>query len=151
MSAYDPITDESFNWSVPIEVKREWIDIDPDNNSVSLDIVPNHVASLLEGWETELGDGRTFEADPGVEDIIAGWQSGEVETLIVHHAPTTYQVGAGESLWGISLKLGMPMWRIMNANEGLTTSNPGNRHGPHHSLQKRLTAPAGGTQQTHCD
>ena len=123
VSAYDPITDEFFNWSVPIEVKREWVDIETDTNSVSLDIVPNHVVSLLEGWETELGDGRSFEADPGVEDIIAGWQSGEVATLIVHHAPTTYQVGAGESLWGISLKLGMPMWRIMNANEGLTTSN----------------------------
>ncbi len=123
VSAYDPITDEFFNWSVPLEVKREWVHIDSETNTVSLDYIPNHVTSLLAGWETELGDGRTFEADPGVEGIIAGWQSGEVQTLIVHHAPTTYQVGAGESLWGISLKLGMPMWRIMNANEGLTTSN----------------------------
>ena len=123
VSAYDPITDEFFNWSVPLEVKREWVHIDSETNTVSLDYVPNHVTSLLAGWETELGDGRTFEASPGVEDIIAGWKSGETQTLIVHHAPTTYQVGAGESLWGISLKLGMPMWRIMNANEGLTTSN----------------------------
>ena len=123
VSAYDPITDEHFNWSVPLKVKQEWVQIDSETNTVSLDYVPNHVTSLLAGWETELGDGRTFEADPGVEDIIAGWQSGETQTLIIHHAPTTYQVGAGESLWGISLKLGMPMWRIMNANEGLTTSN----------------------------
>lgn len=123
VSAYDPITDEFFNWSVPLEVKREWVHLDSETNPVSLEYDPNHVASLLEGWETELGEGRTFKADPGVEELIAGWKSGVVQTLIVHHAPTTYQVGAGESLWGISLKLGMPMWRIMNANEGLTTSN----------------------------
>jgi LysM repeat protein len=123
VTAYDPITDEFFNWSVPQEVKREWVEIDSDANTVTLTYVPNHVAALLAAWETELGNGRTFEADPGVEDIIAGWQSGETRTLIINHAPTTYQVGTGESLWGISLKLGMPMWRIMDANEGLTTTN----------------------------
>jgi LysM repeat protein len=123
VSAYDPITDEHFNWSVPVEVKREWVQVDPDTNTVSLVFDSDLAAGLLDIWESELGDGRTFEQNPGLEDILTGWETGETQTLIVHHAPTTYRVSAGESLWGISLKLGMPMWRIMNANEGLTTSN----------------------------
>ena len=51
------------------------------------------------------------------------WQNGDSSVAIIRHAPTSYRVSAGESLWSISLKLGMPMWRIMDANEGLTTDN----------------------------
>lgn len=123
VAAYDPITDEHISWSVPIEVKRQWVDVDSETNAVSLNPDSDHLADLLDIWESELGDDRTFEPNPGLDDILAGWEKNETQTLIVHHAPTTYQVGAGESLWYISLKLGMPMWRIMDANEGLTTTN----------------------------
>lgn len=123
VSAYDPITDEFYSWPVPLEVKRGWVHLDPATNAVSLVYDPNQISSLMSGWESELGVGRTFETDPGPEDILESWKSGETQTLIIHHAPTTYQAGEGESLWSISLKLGMPMWRIMDVNEGLTTGN----------------------------
>lgn len=123
VNAYDPITGETFTWSVPAEIKRAWVNLDSETNAVSLSYDSDQMATLLAGWEAELGNGRTFEADPDLEAVLAGWAAGETQTLIVHHAPTTYQVSAGESLWSISLKLGIPMWYILDANEGLTTSN----------------------------
>ncbi len=93
----------------------------------SLRNLPGHnlddLSALLENWEQSLSedDSLSFEVSPS--EIVEDWQNGLDPIVIVQHAPTTYRVSAGESLWAISLKLGMPMWRIMEVNEGLTTSN----------------------------
>lgn len=121
-SAYDPIEDESFTWSVPMEIKRTWVTVNPDDYSVTMHYEKNDVESLLENWAGELGQGRSFK-DTQAETIIDGWLQGNTAQLIIQHDPTTYEVNSGESLWAISLKLGMPMYHIMEANEGLTTNN----------------------------
>lgn len=122
ISAYDPIEDESFNWSVPIDIKQTWVSVNPDDYSVTMQYEKDDVASLLETWAGELGQGRSLK-DAQPETIIEGWQEGNTTQLIIQHDPTIYEVSAGESLWAISLKLGMPMYHIMEANEGLTTNN----------------------------
>ena len=42
---------------------------------------------------------------------------------MVYHDPTTYVVSQGESLWSISLKLGYPLWYLLDANPGLNLDN----------------------------
>lgn len=121
--AYDPITDEHFDWVVPIEVKQNWISVDPDTHQVGLEINAEDIEGLLVNWEESLGDSRTFENTPGLDKIIHEWEDSNPVLVTIHHAPTTYTVSAGESLWAVSLKLGMPMWHIMDANEGLTADN----------------------------
>lgn len=121
--AYDPITDEHIEWLVPIEVKQNWVSVDPSTHKVGLQIKSADVEGLIENWEESLSDSRTFEDIPGTESIIKNWEDGSPVLVTIHHAPTTYTVSAGESLWAVSLKLGMPMWHIMDANEGLTSNN----------------------------
>jgi LysM repeat protein len=122
LSAYDPIEDESFYWSVPTEVKQNWISVNKNDYSVSMTFNEDDIASLIEAWEDELGQGRSFKNDQP-ETIVEGWREGKTTQLILQHDPTTYEVKPGETLWSISLKLGMPMYHIMEANEGLSTNN----------------------------
>lgn len=121
-SAYDPIEDEWFNWSVPMDIKRTWVSVNPDDYSVTMQYENDEVETLLENWADELGQGRSFK-ELQAETIIDGWLQGNTTQSIIQHDPTTYEVNSGESLWAISLKLGMPMYHIMEANEGLTTNN----------------------------
>lgn len=122
ISAYDPIENEWFNWFVPIETKQTWVTVNPGDYSVTMQYKEDDVVSLLKTWSGELGQGRSFE-DTQAETIINGWLQGNMTQLIIKHDPTSYEVNTGESLWAISLKLGMPMYHIMEANEGLTTNN----------------------------
>jgi LysM repeat protein len=121
--AYDPITNEKLAWSVPMDIKRSWVAVDPETHEVALSPDPESVQDLLDTWEEELGQGRSWADTPDSETLIDDWTEGDSTTAIISHDPTTYQVSSGESLWSISLKLGMPMWRIMDANEGLTVSS----------------------------
>jgi LysM repeat protein len=121
--AYDPITDEHLEWLAPIEIVQNWVSVDPTTTEVGLKIKSEDVRNLIEGWEQSLGDSRTFESTPDVDMIVEMWERGQAPSVTIYHAPTTYTVSAGESLWSISLKLGMPMWHIMDANEGLTVNN----------------------------
>ena len=122
-SAYDPITDEHFSWVVPLEQKRSWVTVNPDTYEVQLSYKPKDVESMFKAWERELGDERFLSNIPNWNTIITIWQEDQNIHATVHHSPTTYLVDPGESLWSISLKLGIPMWYIMDANPGLTTDN----------------------------
>ncbi len=122
MEAYDPLTDETLTWSVPDEVKRSWVSVDPKTFDVSMQYDEEKIASFLSTWQQDLGTERYLEVPPKLDEIINAWQNGRtIETFILHN-PTTYTVRAGDSLWSISLDLEMPMWYIMDANDGLTTN-----------------------------
>jgi len=123
LSAYDPIADQSFEWSVPIEQKTAWVAVDKNKSQISLAFKPEDVERLLDEWETDLGEGRVFDPSLKGRTVIERWQAGEIPSITIHHTPTTYRVSQGESLWSISLKLGMPMWYIIDANPGLTVDN----------------------------
>ncbi|MFW5714296.1 MAG: L,D-transpeptidase family protein, partial [Brevefilum sp.] len=123
LSAYDPILDEKITWSVPEADKRNWVSIDSKTLDVKLAIEKDDVQNLIQTWEAELGEGRSLSNLPEISAIREAWTDGGTIKATITHKPTTYQVGAGESLWSISLKLGMPMWHILDANPGLTTSN----------------------------
>jgi LysM repeat protein len=123
LHAYDPILNEALTWSVPDEAKREWIAINPDTSEVQLTIPLPAIKSLIQAWDAELGADRSLAGLPKFTAMKKDWQEGNVVRGVIVHEPTTYLVGVGESLWSISLKLGMPMWHILDANPGLTTSN----------------------------
>lgn len=120
LTAYDPITDETFTWSVPDGVKRQWVTVNTETQTVALTMDVDDVSALASGWEQELGVGRTFGFS---DDLVTLWSQGPEAHVIIYHAPTTYNVSAGESLWSISLRLGIPMWYILDANDGLTVNN----------------------------
>jgi hypothetical protein len=120
LEAYDPITDQTFAWSVPNEQKGTWVWVDPGTHLVSLSVKASDLQELLSIWSRDLGDDRSFDPEMAVNSVIDSWGSGKTPMMTVFHHPTSYTVSQGESLWSISLKLGMPMWYIMKANPGLT-------------------------------
>lgn len=123
LEAYDPILDETLVWTVPEDVKKSWIHVDPETFAVTLDLDKEAIAAFLSNWQQDLGTTRSLAVPPDLEEMIRNWEHGELmETTIVHN-PTTYSVRSGDSLWSISLDLGIPMWYILEANEGLTTDN----------------------------
>lgn len=123
LEAYDPILDETWVWMVPEEEKRTWVKVDPQTDEVLLSFDPEVISKTLASWEEGLGEGRSLETMPEIDAVIEKWENGETLFTTIHHAPTTYVVEPGESLWMISLKSGIPMWLIMDANEGLTAQN----------------------------
>lgn len=123
LEAYDPILDETWVWTVPEDEKRTWVKVDPKTYDVHLSYDREKIIKLLESWEEELGEGRSLGTMPEYGEMVEKWKDSETLFTTIHHAPTTYLVEPGESLWMISLKSGIPMWRIMDANEGLTAQN----------------------------
>lgn len=121
--AYDPITDENFTWSVPLETKQTWVAVNYETFEVTLSPEQDGVDALLDEWEGDLGQGRSWEETLTPTDLIGTWAEDETMLAIIRHNPTTYHVDSGETLWAISLKVEIPMWYIMNANEGLTANN----------------------------
>jgi hypothetical protein len=123
LQAYDPILDESLTWSIPEEIKRDWVTVDPTSLEVGFSIPQKSLESLIQNWETDLGEGRKLTGLPELSALQQTWLDQGTLHAEVHHEPTTYSVGVGQSLWAISLELGMPMWFIMDANPGLTANN----------------------------
>lgn len=118
--AYDPITDQTFEWTVPLELKTSWVVLDPEANQIDLSINQDDLEDLLLAWTNDLGEGRSFDPEFDLNLLIESWHKGETSFVTIYHQPTTYLVSQGESLWSISLKLGIPMWYIMEVNPSLT-------------------------------
>ena len=123
LTAYDPITDGRTTWSVPLEVKQHWVNVDAATYAVSWKVNADELTELITGWENTLSEDGSLSFSVAASEVADDWQNGRDPIVIVQHAPTTYQVSSGESLWSISLKLGMPTWRIMEVNDGLTMTN----------------------------
>ncbi len=123
LSAYDPITDQAFEWAVPAARKTAWVNVAQTDQQVQFSFDPAEVADLLAEWEADLGNDRSFDPSLEVSALIEGWQAGIDPAIEIRHNPTTYRVSQGESLWAVSLKVGIPMWYIMEVNPGLTMNN----------------------------
>jgi len=123
LQAYDPIRDEDFVWSIPAEEKTAWVSIEPITNEVYFDINPRNIQMLFTALSPDLGENRSFDPDLNYEDVIQSWDAGETPLIMIHHDPTTYTVSPGESLWSISLRLGFPLWYIIEANTGINIDN----------------------------
>ncbi len=123
LTAYDPITDEHLSWTVPPDSLINWLQIDQENSRVSLEPTIETIQPILDGWEESLQPERRLALPEGVESILQYWISGRVAKAEIIHNPTAHVVQPGESLWSISLDHGMPLYRILDANPGLTEYN----------------------------
>lgn len=123
LTAYDPITDEHFEWFVPDELLASWVYIDYSTRQVHLEPKSNDVLTLVNEWDISLGSQREINLPTGINGLGQAWQSGQNTSASIYHKATQYVVDTNDSLWSISLKHGMPMWRIMDANPELTVSN----------------------------
>ncbi len=119
--AYDPISDETFNLTIPPEALVPWIRVDnplSDNPQVSLD--GSQLPGYLDQWrQDQLGTGRVLESIQGLDQLTDYWQQGKPLFAMVRHLPTSYVVQRSDTIYSISAKVGIPYWRIEKANPGV--------------------------------
>ena len=124
LTAYDPITDSSHNWTVPREVLAGWVRPNIQDGSTALmpldeSSFPAYLQALA------ASEGGTLELEPPAAPykLTEHWQSGEPVEITLRHTPTAYTVQPGDTLLKIGYNNNMPFWMILEANPGLSSDN----------------------------
>lgn len=119
LQAYDPITDEMIAIDIPREILASWVTVAPEGSEIAIGLDEQRLAAYLDEWKTGLGPSRTLEPFSPPADLAARWQNRQPVTVMVYHNPFTYSVEPGDTLTSIAYKIGMPYWKIQQANPGL--------------------------------
>ncbi len=116
---YDPVNDEYIDWYVPQEEVAGWLQIDNTAAGPLVTIDEAGPAAYLSGLSGSLGEGRWFEPTEYLASFAQSVHSGSPITIVLKHHPTTYTVEPGDTLVKIGWKVGLPYWKIIEANPGL--------------------------------
>ncbi len=117
LRAYDAITDELLTWNLPQELVAGWVRLDDPYGEPAIQVDADQFERYLAEWETTIGNREIDFKDPPetLEDV---WKNGGVYTIFLRHKATEYTVQYGDNLVGIGFKVGMPYWKIQEANPG---------------------------------
>lgn len=122
--AYDPIRDETLNWSVAPETWANWVTAATSDSGalqVSLDV--SAVRPYLAGRAGELGPDRYINPDEAAAALRAAVEGGQTAPRIrVYHRDRTHVVQPGESVISIAWDYGVPFPWIQAANPGVGDS-----------------------------
>ncbi len=121
LRAYDPISDETFTLTIPAATLTPWVSVgDPLADDPKLSLDASRVQGYINQWSQEtLGSGRVLDKIQGMDNLDAAWQSGKELFAMVRRLPTSFTVRSGDTTYSISAKVGIPYWRIENANPGV--------------------------------
>ncbi len=117
LRAWDPITNELLTWSLPQELVAGWVRLDDPYGEPSIQVDTEQFESYLAEWETTIGNRAIDFKDP-VDSLDDVWAKGGVYTIFLRYKATEYTVQYGDNLIGIGFKVGMPYWKIQEANPG---------------------------------
>jgi len=117
LRAWDPITDELLTWSLPQDLVVGWVRLDDPYGEPSIQVDADQFEDYLAEWQTSIGNREIDFKDPdtALEEV---WMQGGVYTIFLRHKATEYTVQYGDNLVGIGFKVGMPYWKIQEANPG---------------------------------
>jgi LysM repeat protein len=119
MTAYDPVSDEHFSWTADPATIAGWLGVESTDAGPHVIVQADRLSGWLSDIEAGLGQGRTVNAEESAPEIEAALRSHAPVTLTIRHAPTTYTVQPGETLTQVSWNVGIPYWRILDANPGM--------------------------------
>lgn len=119
IKAYDPVSDDWFEWSVPHNDIAGWLTLESTEEGVNAGFSASQISTYLTDLSKELGEGRFIDTEKYSQQLANSIPAGEPLTLIVNHYPTRYTISRGDTLLKIGWKLGVPYWMILNANPGL--------------------------------
>jgi LysM repeat protein len=117
--AYDPVSDERFNWQVPQEIVQSWVKIETGDEGPEVLIDGTRAVEYLLQLDEELGPERTIDGEKFAPVLKESLLNDSPATISISYKPRTYRVQTGDSLLAISWRMGIPMWKIMEANPGL--------------------------------
>jgi len=115
----DPISNETFTWSVPQEVLASWLIIDSSDQGPQVSLHQSQVEVYLSGISKSLNPDRYLDIDLTSKILVDNLPKGIITPITISHPPTSYFVLPTDTLLKISWKVGMPMWMILEANPGV--------------------------------
>lgn len=114
---YDPVTDEGLAWNPTREEVGEWIEVEYTGEKWQVNLRKEGLERYIDRILTELGDEREVERNM-VHDYLLDSLNGDLpeQPLIAHYRPTSYIVQPGDTWVSISFKVGIPYWKLIEAN-----------------------------------
>lgn len=121
LRAYDPVTDEQFVWRPEDDEFQRWIDITIEGDQFMVNLIPQAIRAYTEAVNSSLGAQRFIDTDQALVALEAQLSEGaqQPEVLVVKYLPDTYIVQPGDNLVSISFKIGLPYWKLNEANPEL--------------------------------
>ena len=119
MQAYDPIRNESQAWDLERSIVASWLAVSAQDGTVHLDLSVPAVEAYLAGLSGQLSEGRRLEPAQDASRVVAALLAGETASIRIYHSPSTYTVQSGDTLLRIAWRVGLPFWKIAQANPGL--------------------------------
>ncbi len=119
VQAYDPISNETIEWSVPPEMLAGWIRLTQPDGQIQLSLDESGFPAYLASLEAEVTPARSFAPLDAPYSLTERWYNHQPVTVLLRHAPTTYTVQPGDTLLKIAYRTGIPFWMIVKANPGI--------------------------------
>jgi len=134
LQAYDAVRDESFTWELDPGLLATWLAVAAYEDGVQLDLSTPAIEAYLATLSAQMGDGRSLDPVQDALRVKAALLAGETASVRVVHDPTTYTVQSGDTLLRIAWHVGLPFWKIIQANPGMDPD--------HLTLGQTLTIPS---------
>jgi hypothetical protein len=116
LRAYDPVTDQWFDWSPDQATIASWIEVSAGSDALSVGLNEPLMLEYLAVQAEGLGPGRFIDLDQAWQSLHAGLKGAPSDTLIVRYRPRQHIVRAGETVNSISLTMGIPYWKWLPLN-----------------------------------
>ena len=122
-TAYDPITDETVDWSVEPAIFSPWLQVENLQGEPNLTVKNEQLADYLNEWQKGLGDGRILQSGYSIDSLVDAWKNDNRYSFIIWHQAKTYTVKSGDMLIAIAYRARMPYWKIIEANPDIDPEN----------------------------
>jgi len=123
VKAYDPIADKHFEWQPTPEEIGQWIIIEPGENGPVVKIDQILAEEYFKKINSEIGPERFINSSDLSPQLVQAVEDSGTVSAMIRYQPTTYQVKKGDSLLKIGWNLGIPFWKIIEANPRLDPNN----------------------------
>jgi lipoprotein-anchoring transpeptidase ErfK/SrfK len=123
LQAYDPIMDETIQWNVAPQQFSAWLRVEQQGGQPAFLLDQDQFDQYLRSEQARLGTARSFHPVKDIQALTNAWQNGQPLQVEVRHDPKQYTVQSGDTLVAIGLKVGMPYWKLLEANPSLTAES----------------------------
>lgn len=118
--AYDPVSGEMPGWNPTRAQIGEWLQIQPSDSGFEVLLRKEAYTEEIQAWADSLGENRVLDHEQALEYAEATVLGSSPAPPVITYTPTTWQVGAGESLASIASQVGIPAWKILEYNPSLS-------------------------------